>query len=166
MLVQEGAQRSRSTCTPGYERDLLREGGTKNLLGPTESRPADLNALRRARGGATARMDVRQQAADALIDVLTPYLEDAVEYGVEAAGKGVVRLARWAKRKTTERRDTVANETADGRVGFVSEGVLEAEFLDADDAGGTDLEAAAVTNERRRVSSTTPCGYRGRMIRR
>ena len=34
---REGTHRSESRATRGYERDLLRDDDTKNLLGPTES---------------------------------------------------------------------------------------------------------------------------------
>src|SRR4051794_10576722 len=83
--VPDGAQRSRSTQTPGYERDLLRDSG---LLGPSESRPANIDEVLRSHGQATSRPDFRQQAAEAVIDAaitaLTPYVKRAVEYGVES----------------------------------------------------------------------------------
>lgn len=41
--IPKGAKRSASHGTPGYERDLLRDGETNDLLGPSESRPADPN---------------------------------------------------------------------------------------------------------------------------
>ncbi len=44
--VPKGTVLSGSKGTPGYERDLLRERGTNKLLGPAESRPADLEQLR------------------------------------------------------------------------------------------------------------------------
>ena len=43
--MPKGAHRSRSRGTPGTDRDLLRDGSNK-LLGPTESRPVDMDKLR------------------------------------------------------------------------------------------------------------------------
>ena len=65
--VPDGARRSRSTGTPGYDHDLLRDR-SGNLLGPTESCPADMDGALRSHGRATGRADFRQQAAEALID--------------------------------------------------------------------------------------------------
>ena len=47
--VPDGAQRSRSTGMPGYERDLLRDR-SGNLLGRTESCPADMDEALRSHG--------------------------------------------------------------------------------------------------------------------
>lgn len=46
---REGTHRSESRATRGYERDLLRDDDTRNLLGPTESRPADIDEIVRSR---------------------------------------------------------------------------------------------------------------------
>lgn len=136
--VPDGAQRSRSTGTPGYERDLLRDRAGK-LLGPTESRPANIDDVLRSRGGATSRTDFRQQAAEAVIDAaitaLTPYVRRAVEYGVDSGVDGVMRLVSWAKRKVNERKTSTElaglDETTE---------VVQAEIVDEEDAPGTDLE--------------------------
>ncbi|MBC7594286.1 MAG: hypothetical protein H7288_10150, partial [Kineosporiaceae bacterium] len=92
--VPDGARRSRSMRTPGYERDLLRDG-SGNLLGPTESRPASIDEALRSHDRPTGRADFRQQAAEAVIDgaitALTPYVKKAVEYGVDSGVDGVMR---------------------------------------------------------------------------
>lgn len=46
----KGTHRSRSTGTPGYERDLLRDKETKGLKGPSESRSADQDDIERFYG--------------------------------------------------------------------------------------------------------------------
>lgn len=50
---RQGAQRSRSSGTPGAERDLWRDKETGSLLGPTESIPVDEDELRSIYGGGT-----------------------------------------------------------------------------------------------------------------
>lgn len=138
--VPDGAQRSRSTQTPGYERDLLRDR-SGNLLGPTESRPANMDELLHSHGKATARPDFRQQAAEAVIDAaitaLTPYVKRAVEYGVDSGVDGVMRLVGWAKRKVAERKSPAelaeVDETAE---------VVEAEIVEDEAQPGADLEEA------------------------
>jgi hypothetical protein len=138
--VPDGAQRSRSTQTPGYERDLLRDR-SGNLLGPTESRPANLEEALRSRGQAAPRADLRQQVAEAAIDAaitaLTPYVKRAVEYALDRSEDGVKQLVSWAKRKAAERKPPAelaeADETAE---------VVEAEIVDDDATPGEDLEQA------------------------
>jgi len=136
--VPDGAQRSRSTGTPGYERDLLRDR-SGNLLGPTESRPATMEEALRSHGRPTARADVRQQAAEAVIDAaisaLSPYVRRAVEYGVDSGVDGVMRLVGWAKRKVAERKSP--SEFADGDENTE---VVEAEVVYDEASPGADLE--------------------------
>ena len=114
--VPEGAQRSRSRGTPGYDRDLLRDQ-SRNLLGPTESRPADRQKALRSHGRVTPPADLRQQAVDVVIDTaiatLTPYVQRAVEYGVDSGVDGVMRLVSWAKRSVAERKSAAGPYAAD-----------------------------------------------------
>ena len=46
MRLPQGSHRSKSTETPGADRELLREDGTNRNLGPSESRPVNEEALR------------------------------------------------------------------------------------------------------------------------
>ena len=89
--MPDGARRSRSTGTPGHERVLLRDR-SGNLLGRTESRPANMDEALRSHGRATGRADFRQQAAEAVIDAaisaLIPYVKRAVESGVDSGVDG------------------------------------------------------------------------------
>ena len=138
--VPDGAQRSRSTATPGYERDLLRDRSGK-LLGPTESRPASVDDLH-PRSRATAGSDFRQQAAEAVLDaaitVLTPYVRRAVEFGVESGFNGVTRLVGWAKRKAAERKSP-----ADLREVDEAAEIVEAEIvIDDESVPGSELDEA------------------------
>lgn len=142
VLMPDGAHRSRSRGTPGYERDLLREGDSKILLGPTESRPADPDELFRSRtpkARPAAGSEFGQQLGNAIGDALSPYIEAAVEYGVDAAFHSVERLVKWAKRKLSEPR-VVADSATDG--GRTAELVTlpEVETLDASSEVGTDLD--------------------------
>lgn len=137
--VPDGAQRSRSLGTPGYERDLLRDRAGK-LLGPTESRAANMDEVLQSRGP-TARADFRQQAAEAVIDAaitaLTPYVRRAVEYGVDSGVDGVIRLVDWARRKIAQRRPPA--ELA--KVPKTTE-VVDAEIVEDEAPPGADLEQA------------------------
>lgn len=49
---EKGTRRSKSRDTPGYDRELLRDGDTGELRGPSESRPADINDIVRTYGPA------------------------------------------------------------------------------------------------------------------
>jgi hypothetical protein len=146
--LPDGAQRSRSTQTPGYDRDLLRNR-SGNLLGPTESRPASMDEVLHSHRQATARPDFRQQAAEAVIDaaitVLTPYVKRAVEYGVDSGVDGVLRLVSWAKRKVAERKSPA--ELAEAAE------VVEAEIVEDEAPPGADVEQAVppITGEEYRA---------------
>lgn len=138
--VPDGAQRSRSRGTPGYERDLLRDR-SGNLLGPTGSRPANMDEAIRSHRGVPAGGDFRQQVAEAVIEAaittLTPYVKRAVEYGVDSGVDGVVRLVSWAKRKVAERKSPAElaefDETPEA---------VEAEIIEDEAPPGADLEQA------------------------
>lgn len=139
--VPNGAQRSRSTGTPGYERDLLRDR-SRTMLGPTESRPATAEEVLRSHGRPTAGSDFRQQAAEALVDAaitaVTPYVRRAVEYGVESGIDGVVRLVGWARRKVAERKSP-----ADLHEGDEAAEIVNAEIVvDDESVPGSELEEA------------------------
>jgi len=110
---REGAHRSSSRATPGYERDLLREDNTEDLLGPTESRPADIDEIVRSRSPQgpslpTPGQQFRSRLGDAIMEALTPYIEWGVDVAVDSAVLGLTKLWRWAtsrpsQRKTAER---------------------------------------------------------------
>ncbi|MDX3375537.1 hypothetical protein ACH475_03630 [Streptomyces globisporus] len=103
--IPEGTHLSDSKDSPGIERDLLREDGTNKLLGPTESFPADVDALLRDRGYNTDALrsaDVRElsPAQQALADAIAEALEAVVREFVVPAFKEVVAPA--IKRKLSE----------------------------------------------------------------
>ena len=123
---REGTHRSESRATRGYERDLLRDDDTKNLLGPTESRPADIDEIVRSRGPvAPARpspgQEFRYQVGDAIMEALAPYIERGVDVAVDAAVLGVSRLWKWAT--TRPPRQTFSVEV--GKVDEVPTAYLE-----------------------------------------
>ncbi len=126
VIVPEGARRSRSTGTPGYERDLIRDA-SGNLLGPTESRPADLGHAADVRpAGPTLGQQAAGAAAEAVMTALTPYIERAVEIMVDSAIDGVARLATWTKRKVADRKSTRPSDQV------VVPAVIDAELVDAE----------------------------------
>ncbi|AQP44935.1 hypothetical protein RPIT_09160 [Tessaracoccus flavus] len=93
---REGTHRSESRATRGYERDLLRDDDTRNLLGPTESRPADIDEIVRSRGPVgparpSPGQEFRYQVGDAIMEALAPYIERGVDVAVDAAVLGVLR---------------------------------------------------------------------------
>lgn len=103
---RDGSHRSSSRSTPGYERDLLREDGTEDLLGPTESRPADLDEIAHQLTAKGTQREPMAQAlrtgiAEAIMDALQPYIERGVDIAVDSAVAGIPRLWNWAKNKAS-----------------------------------------------------------------
>lgn len=118
---REGAHRSSSRATPGYERDLLRQDDSENLLGPTESRPADIDEIVRshmppASPRATAGQEFGRQIGDAIMDALAPYIERGVDVAVDQAVIGISKLWRWATSKSTQRKVEGESEVESGDV--------------------------------------------------
>jgi len=148
--MPDGAQRSRSTKTPNYESDLLFRSG--KTVGPTESRPATVEEILRSHGPAQAGAAFRQQAAEAALGAafaaLTPYVQKAVEYGLESSVKGVSRLVGWAKAKVAERKSSA--ELAEGEEPTE---IVEAEIVDDEASIGTGLKEATppITGEEYRA---------------
>lgn len=106
----EGSRRSKSTGTPGAERDLLRDSSGA-LLGPTESFPVDTEELRRvlARGEPTrpvqhsqGRSPAKQMAVDMATDVAYVVVREALAqvYQLVIAPKA---RAKWAELKRNRR---------------------------------------------------------------
>jgi hypothetical protein len=93
----KGTHRSRSSETPGADRELLREDGTNRNLGASESRPVDEEALRRryqsgpaSPASAAARQrqlspgqrlfieTAAELSFDALKEIALPYVRDRI----------------------------------------------------------------------------------------
>lgn len=137
---REGTHRSESRATRGYERDLLRDDDTKNLLGPTESRPADIDEIVRSRGPLVpARpspgQEFRYQVGDAIMEALAPYIERGVDVAVDAAVLGVSRLWKWAT--TRPPRQTVSVEV--GKVDEVPTAYIEGPLAEHDEPPSEEL---------------------------
>ena len=136
---REGTHRSESRATRGYERDLLRDDDTKNLLGPTESRPADIDEIVRSRGPVRrrvlARSGVPVPGGDAIMEALAPYIERGVDVAVDAAVLGVSRLWKWAT--TRSPRQTASVEV--GKVDEVPTAYLEGPLAEHDEPPSEEL---------------------------
>jgi len=107
--VPAGSRRTNSRKTPGYERDLLRDGGTNELLGPTESRPATEGDIPRPTGEfepyqRTHADDEDGELATVVADALEPLIEFLVDLSIDAAGRGASRLWKWTKAHAPTRR--------------------------------------------------------------
>ena len=112
----EGTHRSGSRETHGYDRDLLRENGTEKLLGPTESRPADIDEIIRSHTHAVPpRPTVGQQLAgqigSAVMDALRPHIMHGVDVAVDTK-LGIPKLVKWAKTKAEQRKAAVRNQSS------------------------------------------------------
>lgn len=99
--LRAGTHRSGSRATPGYDRDLLREDDSENLLGPTESRPADIDEIVRSSSSAspprpTPLQELHYQLGYAIMEALEPYIARGVDAAVDAAVLGISRLWKWA----------------------------------------------------------------------
>ena len=110
----EGSRRSKSTGTPGAERDLLRDS-TGALLGPTESFPVDTDELRKAfarsepmrRGThSQGRSPGKQMAVDVATDVAYVAIREAVAqvYHLVIAPKAKAKWTELQQSRRPERR--------------------------------------------------------------
>ena len=109
---RQGMHRSRSTGTPGYERDLLRDDDSNEVRGPTESRAPTDDDLHDALGYGPQRGDDysrdglspgQQLAADVLSQVISELIA-SVDWGALARkGLGEVRKRlRRSQRRTND----------------------------------------------------------------
>ncbi|MFC4013905.1 hypothetical protein ACFOY2_42225 [Nonomuraea purpurea] len=129
--IPDGTHLSGSKDTPGVERDLLREDGTNKLLGPTESFPADEDALLGVHAYETdspRSADVRElsPAQQALADAIAEVLETVVREVVSPVVKEVVAPA--IKRKLSGIAKSLRSTTreASGQAGTAELAVLAA----------------------------------------
>lgn len=111
---REGTHRSGSRETPGYDRDLLRENGTEKLLGPTESRPANIEEIIRSHAPAvplrpTLAQQIAGQFVSEIMDGLRPHIMRGVDVAVDTK-LGIPKLVNWAKSKAEQRRGEVRNQ--------------------------------------------------------
>lgn len=112
---REGTHRSSSRETPGYERDLLRENDTENLLGPTESRPANIDEIIRSHTHGvpprpTAAQQIAGQVAMDIMDALRPHIMHGVDVAVDTK-LGIPKLVKWAKTKAEQRKAEARNQS-------------------------------------------------------
>lgn len=147
---REGTHRSSSRETPGYERDLLRENDTENLLGPTESRPANIDEIIRSHTHAvpprpTVTQQVAGQVAVDIMDALRPHIMRGVDVAVDAK-LGIPKLVKWAKTKAEQRKAEVRNQSpsASARLDAVP---AEATSDIDDEAGTLGAQMPSVTAE-------------------
>lgn len=151
---REGTHRSSSKATPGYERDLLREDGTEQLLGPTESRPADIDQIVRSRRPSafvppSPGQEFRYQLGDIIMGALEPHLRRGADATVDAAVRGIAKLWRWAVSRPAQR-STVAADPAEGEAADGEAAALPiADFAGlGDESSAVALEAQEMTAER------------------
>lgn len=109
--LREGTHRASSRETPGYDRDLLRENGTNNLLGPTESRPANIDEIIRSHTPAspshpTLAQQVVGQVVSDFMNALTPHIMHGVDVAVDTK-LGIPKAVEWAKRRAEQRKSKV-----------------------------------------------------------
>lgn len=146
----EGTHRSGSRETPGYDRDLLRENDTGNLLGPTESRPANIDEIIQAHTPAvlpspTIAQQVAGQVVNGIMDALRPHIMHGVDVAVDTK-LGVPKMVKWAKNKAEQRRGEVRNESPS--VSARLEAVPGEATSDIDDESGTlGVQMPSVTAE-------------------
>ncbi|TPW78388.1 hypothetical protein [Schumannella sp. 10F1B-5-1] len=138
----EGAYRSRSNRTAGYETELIRDSEGR-LLGPSESRAAIFDEVSEPGKRHTARPDPRQQVAEAMLDAAiaaaSPYLRKAIEAGVEMGLDAIVQLVGWARRRAEEHKAVSMNEKQPSPPRTRSLKVMDVEFVD--DEPGSAIEA-------------------------
>lgn len=117
---REGTHRSGSRETLGYERDLLRENDTEHLLGPTESRPANIAEIIRSHTPEvpprpTAAQEFRDQVVNAVWNALEPHIKDCVDIAVDSTLDGFSKLVKWAKGKPAQRRGDIRKQSPSAR---------------------------------------------------
>lgn len=101
---REGTYRPASRENPGYDRDLLRDNDG-NLLGPTESRPVNIDEF--VRSHVPPRLTVAQQIVGQVVgygmEALRPHIMHGVDVAVDAK-LGVPKVWKWIKNKAEQRR--------------------------------------------------------------
>ncbi|WP_312677898.1 hypothetical protein [Microbacterium sp.] len=118
---RDNAHRTKSRATAGYERDLLRSDSDDELLGPTESRAADIDEIVQAHSPVspvtsaaspppTAGQQILGAALDGILEALQPFIDRGVDVTVDAAFAGLGRLWRWATAKRGEAARAKADE--------------------------------------------------------
>lgn len=110
---RKGTRRSGSRETPGYDRDLLRED-TGHLLGPTESRPANIDEIIQEHAPAlpphpTVAQQFAGRAVNEIMDALRPHIMQYVDVAVDNK-LGVPKLVKWVKNKAEQRRGELRNQ--------------------------------------------------------
>ncbi|NUT72733.1 hypothetical protein [Pseudarthrobacter sp. C4D7] len=147
---REGTRRSGSRETSGYDRDLLRENDTGKLLGPSESRPANIDDIIRSHTPAmppdpTVAQQIAGQVASDLLDALRPYIMHGVDAAVDAK-LGIPKLVKWAKSKSTQRRGEFRNQSPHATARLEAVPAEVASDID-DEAGTLGVQKPSVTAE-------------------
>ena len=99
-----GTHRPVSKENPGYERDLLRDKDG-NLLGPTESRPANIDEiiLTHVPPRPTVAQEIAAQVVGYGMEALRPHIIHGVNVAVDAK-LGVPKVWKWIKNMAEQRR--------------------------------------------------------------
>ncbi|GEM_PF-5251396 len=114
--IPEGRHLSRSTQTPGADRDLLRDNTTKKLLGPTESRPASLSDLSPADdpntdgGGKAFAAELALYAFDQVWDA---YGDELTAWAYFAVRDKARDLRAWRQERRSKKRQKKSDRLAD-----------------------------------------------------
>ncbi|NQD90842.1 hypothetical protein HP499_23950 [Paenarthrobacter sp. CM16] len=142
--VPRGTRRSASNGTAGYDRDLLRENGTGNLLGPTESRPASIDDIIGSRTPAvpTIGQQIAGEFVTACIDGIRPHVLRGVNIAVENK-LWIPKLTKWIAEKSRQHSAAAGDQSPSG--GTTME--------NAPAASATEIEADAVEMGRRTVTA-------------
>ena len=140
---REGTHRPASKENPGYDRDLLRDNDG-NLLGPTESRPVNIEEIIRSHGPhrPTAAEQFATQLVSDIMDALRPHVMDAVDAAVDNK-LGVPKLVQWITSKTAQRKaDRNGNSPSPS-----SQRDLAFVHGTADETGTLEIRKLSVTSE-------------------
>ncbi|TYL51178.1 hypothetical protein [Agromyces mariniharenae] len=140
--------RSNSSKSDAFESDLLRNKGTRNVAGPTESRPIDEAELRRryqgdpAYGPQREPSPAQQALADAIIELSTVLIR---EFVVPVVREVALPAAKAKLSEFAERRRFNALVRAEIRARALAANVVEVEVVEETEPGSTaaDVEVAA-----------------------
>lgn len=142
---REGTRRSGSKETAGYDRDLLRDNGTGNLLGPTESRPANIDEIIRSHTSALpSRPTARQVILEVIMEAAEPYIRRGVDAAFDAAVRGGSKL--W-ERAVSKRAQGTGEKSHQSSSGSAQKVPVPATAETRDEAGTLEVRKLSVTSE-------------------
>ncbi|MCA4131902.1 hypothetical protein [Arthrobacter sp. M4] len=141
--LREGTHRPASKENPGYDRDLLRDNDG-HLLGPTESRPVNIDEIIRTHvpPRPTIAQQIAGQVVSDIMEALRPHVMDAVDAAVDNK-LGVPQLVKWITSKAAQRKaDRNSNSTSTG----LQQDVAPVDGI-ADETGTLEVRKLSVTSE-------------------